>query len=260
MKRMVFYKYEVDKEIEYYHRSEADEIGLQYIPWRDAITEGQWILTDDNYVIKTTQVKYLPEVRQGIKTRYRRRIYTGVCWRYPHCKAPMEIEASMDNRDYSVISKKWWEWYQHRYPALNKLLVKAILLGEIPFSTNKVYTAEQIKVFDRIAAKLVENRNGNNIRKYYNVNEVRMELQEEIKQMAIKKGCTLEEVFDLYGEAKAISRKKGDAKGLIMVGDRYAGIIGMTSKMVTTNKVSQLPAVDGTDPLFQKVISDNDNG
>jgi hypothetical protein len=255
---MIFYKRAANKEVEYYRKSEADELGLNYIPWRDAIEGGQWILTDDNYVIKTTRVKLLPEIKKNRKTRYRRRIYTELCWRYPHSRIPMEIEKHMEVCRYSIVPAPWWKEYQGECPALNKLLVKAILLGEIPFNTFKKYTREEIKVFDRIANKLSDHMNGNNIRKYYNIDEVRMQLQEEIKQMAIKKGCTLEEVFDLYAEAKTISRKKGDAKGLVMVGDRYAGIIGMTSKLVTTNQPPQLPVTD--DVSFTKILDDNDNG
>ena len=255
---MIFYKRTADKEVEYYRKEEADEMGIKYIPWRDAVTEGQWILTDDNYVLKTTKVKALIESKDR-KPRVRRRVYTELCWRYPHSKVPMEIEKHMEYCRYGVEAKPWWKEYRTAYPALNKLLIKAILLGEIPFSVNKKYTAEQFKVFNRIASQAGNNINGYNIRIYYNVNEVRMGLQEEIKQMAVEEGCTLKEVFALYREAKIISREKKDAKGLIMVGDRYAGIIGMTSKLVTMGERKQLPAVD-EDPLFAKVISDNDNG
>jgi hypothetical protein len=255
---MMFYKRIANKEVEYYRKSEADEMGLEYIPWRDAVTEGQWILTDDNYVLKTTKVKYIPEMHSG-KLRHRRRVCTGLCDSYPHGKRPMEIEKHMDTCSYGMVAREWWKKYATDCPAINKLLVKAILLGEIPFTQNKNYTREEIKVFDRIAAKVSYNRNGNNVRQYYNVDEVRMQLQEEIKAMAIKKGCTLEEVFDLYAEAKGIAREKRDVKGLIMVGDRYAGIIGMTSKMVTTGQQQQqLPATD--DVAFTKILNDNDNG
>jgi hypothetical protein len=255
---VIFYKRAADKEVEYYRQDEADELGLQYIPWRSAITEGQWILTDDNYVLKTTKVKALPETRHH-KTRIRYRVYTDLCWRYPHRKQPMEIERHMEVCRYGMIPNTWWEEYQAECPALNRLLAKAIILGELPFNKCRKYTREQSEVFGRIANKLSDHLSGYDIRRYYNADEVRMGLQDEIRKMALEKGCTLEEVFDLYNEAKTLARKGGNIKGLIMVGDRYAGIIGMTSKTVTTGPEKQLPIAD-EDPLFQKVISDNDNG
>lgn len=252
---MIFYKRQTDKEVEYYRQEEADELGLEYIPWRDAVTEGQWVLTDDGYVLKTTKVKTIVETRYK-KTRVRRRIHTGLCWRYPHSKLPMEIERHMEVGHYCMIPKEWWERYKVAYPALDRLLIKAILLGELPFGTERVYTDAQREVFKRIAEKIMDNGNGHNVRIYFNRNEVRMGLQEEIKKMAAEQECTLEEVFKLYKEAKVIARRDENIKGLIMVGDRYASIIGMTSKLVTTPEQKQLPLPED-DAMFQKVLSDN---
>ena len=38
-----------DAEHEIHTRDEADELGIDYVPWEDA-TEGQWAFTDDGYV------------------------------------------------------------------------------------------------------------------------------------------------------------------------------------------------------------------
>jgi hypothetical protein len=242
---VIHYKRLIDKSVEYFTKEEADEMGLEYIPWREATEAGQWILSDDDLVLQVTRVKYITDVRYNGNTRQRKRIYTELAIRYPHSKIPMNIQGHIDTCSYGYANniEYWWEIYLRKEPALNKILAKKVVLGYIPMTKNKVYTREQCEHFNEVAKKLFGKQyNGRNIRLYFNREEVRMSLQEEIRVMAEKKECTLEEVFDLYKEAKDISREKRDAKGLIMVGDRYASIIGVASKMNPAKR--ELPATD----------------
>jgi hypothetical protein len=254
---MIFYKYKTDKVVEYYHKEEADEMGIQYVPWRDAQSAGQWILTDDDFVLQTIRVTHIAELQKGgITPRHRRRIVTELAIRYPHGRAEMNIAEHMKTRRYGIIPRSWWQDFKVRNPAINTGLIRLILSGQLPLERKKKYTVEQINAMQELAEKICYDKRvtGHYVMLYYNINEVRMELQEQIVKAVGDRGWKIETVLDLIEKAKTSAEASNKVKDLCMVIDRMAPLVGM-SKVIANNTPSQLPQVD-TDPLSDTSFED----
>lgn len=245
-------------ECEYFTRIQADKNCYQYIPWRDATGPGQWILTDDNYVLKTTQVKYITEIRYPESTRrvrVRRKVYTALGIRFPHGKLPFNLAENIEKKSFGYYPLFRYEVFDRNYPAVKTMLVRAILTGKLRLVPFRRYYRWEYDTFIRIAKRVFDNSrldskgrtlggNWYDIRTFYGHEKVRDMIRQEIMKIAVEKGVSVEKVFDLLNEATKLGRAKGDGKVLIAVAKEFAGIIGMATGFEKGKQNGQLPPAD----------------
>jgi hypothetical protein len=244
--------------VEYHREKEAKHLGIKYVYWRDVKETGEWVLSDDGFVLRTTEVKYITELQKRGKTpRVRRRVKTGLCVRYPHGRMPMNIEDCVKNRSYGLVPKKWWEDFEDRYPAVRHLLMKLVLTGQLKMSENRKYTRAEYDEIVKIAERIFDTKHKTwyHIRTYFGREEVRDQIRKDIIAIAERRGITPERVFDLLAQAEKIGTDKKDGKILIAIAREYAGIIGMAASLKDNSP--QLPPGEGTenDPMFDMVLS-----
>lgn len=239
------------EEVEYITRREADERNIPYVPWREASEEGQYVLSDDDMVLRVTRLKILSPKS--------RRVNVGLGVRYTQSKMPLHILVNVKNRALGLLPYPWWQLLERYYPKLREEVIQAILTGKISWNTARRYNRDEYAEMIRIAKVSFRgtSRSWYNVRMYINHDEVRMSLAKQIKEMAEIKGFTVEQVFDLLNEAITLARVKGDPKALIQVADRMAGIVGMKKIDSDFNKTLP-PAADdelpGSDTAFDKIL------
>jgi hypothetical protein len=252
--------------VEYYPQKEADKLGISYVPWRLAQKEGQWLLSDDGYVLKCTKVKTLVELQKGGKTpRVRSKIWTSLATRYPHCKAPMNIQEHIKARSYGLVPTPWFKDFDSRYPAIRSLLVKMVVTGKVRMSKNRRYNAKDYEGFIEIANKIFGNHKylrWYQVRTFFGREEVREMIRQDIAAIAKKKGVTVDKVFELLNEAEQLGRGKKDGKVLLAVAKEYAGIIGLTQLMKPAGNDRSLPPhpdeeLPGAEAAFDRIIEAN---
>lgn len=246
--------------VEYYTREQADEENIAYVPWRDVNSVGQWVLSDDDYVLQVTCIKPIVEMQKGGKTpRTRYRIKTGLATRYLHGKAPMEIKRHMLTRNYGIYPEVWYENFDKRYPAVRSMLTKAVMSGVLRMSKSRRYTRDEYAEMIRIAKKIFDTRHRNwyNIRTYFGREEVREQIRQDIIKIARKKGIDVEKVFSLLEEVETLARTKKDAKVLLALAKEYGAIIGVEAvgkgqqQLPNGGNGEELP---GADEAYDRII------
>lgn len=246
--------------VTFYLKEEAQSLGIPFVSWRDAQESGQWILTDDGYVLQTKTVKHIVE-KVGRKTRTRRRVITPLGYGYPHGKLPFEILPAMNYHSYHRIRPQpWWKDLQQIEPGLNTALVKLIMAGLLRLKDGvKFFSTRELHQFELLVQKyfLTTGYSRTNLIRYYNNPGVRMELHQQIMKAAEEHGWTVEQVLKLVDEATAIARKKQNAFAILACADRIGGVIGM-QKLVGGKSPSTPPLTDtpADDKLFEKVVND----
>jgi hypothetical protein len=254
-----YVKYKDFGAVEYFTQKEADRDGIAYIHWREATEAGQWVLTDDQYVLKTVGVKYITEVI-GNWSRVRRRVMMGLGNAYPHGKMLFEIKNRIKYKclnDY--IPKPWYVRFDRDNPDLKSVLAKMVLMGKLtirkdPHYFNKYEYAAMIEAADMVLAK---NFNWYTVRTFFRNDGARKLIRDEIAKIAKDRGINVDKVFDILGEAEEFGRKKKDPKAMIALAKEYAAIVGMNTK---NNGNHELPPhsdeeLPGSEFTFDNVIS-----
>jgi len=109
-------------EVPVYTLEEAEELGLDTVPWKEARV-GQWGITDDGYAMECRSCKDYVSAT-GWKDTYR--VFTaGVCW--GSCKKPFNFERIHANRAYSAVSGDKWQDVDFRRIVVKELIHQAAL-------------------------------------------------------------------------------------------------------------------------------------
>jgi len=216
--------------VEYFTKDEAITKGIKFIPWREATEAGQWLLSDDGYVLECTRIKYINELQKNGKTiRTRRKIWTGLAIRYPHGRAPMNIEEHVRTRSYGLVPQYWFDNFHSRYPAVRQLLAHLVLSGKLGMAPVRKYYRSEYNEMVKLANKMFDSKHMDwrEIRRYFGNEEVRKMIRQDIKKMAEDAGFTPEKYFDLMNEAITLGRAKADGRVLVTVAKEIAQVISM---------------------------------
>ena len=248
--------------IEYFTRAEADRKSLAYIPWREATCEGQWLLTDDDHVVKCIRVKFIVELQKGgVTPRTRRKIFTGLCKKYPHGRAPMNLIEHIKAKNYGLLPTPWFVDFDKRYPAIRSMLLKLVIAGQLHMRENRHMNYNEYAEVIKIAKKIFDGPrlNAYAIKTFFGREEVRQMIRDDINKIAKDRGITVEKVFDIIQEAENAGRSKKDGKVLLAVAKEYAAIVGMADILKSgTNPGKNLPPhPDEDDAAFDKIIDAN---
>jgi hypothetical protein len=259
---MIYLKSKTNVLVEYYSKDEADELKIVYVPWRNAQSTDTWALSDDDYVVKIKFVKYITELQyHGITPRIRRRVVTELGTRYPHGKRPFNVAEHIKTKSYGLYPKVWWRTKIDNEPAILRLFAKAVMNHSLHMDRRTKYNRSEYAVFIDIAKRIYEKEDRwYEVRSLFNHDEVRMEIQEEIKKIAKERGYDVKKVFDLLDRCEQYADAKGDAKTILALAKEVGCIVGMTRKLNTPTQ-NQLPQTEielpGSDPAFEAIIERN---
>lgn len=203
-----------------YTKEEADQKGMQYVPWREAQT-GQWGLTDDLFVAQCIK-----------RCDYR----TGTMFVYPFgrpwasMRKPLVFWDYYQKGSYNYAVPQTWaeaEAAKTRTERTVQAFAAMILAGKKPDwkVLGAIYRPNQ-----RIPEATV--------RRLFRREEIKTMVTEEMKNLLQSKGITKDSVLDLYMRAAKIGEDNDDAKALIQVADRLADLLDMVP--VKGKKVVQL--------------------
>ncbi len=259
---MIYYKKDSDDIIEYFPRQEADQLGMQYVPWRDADQDTKYVLSDDNYVVKVKRVKYITECiwKPTGATRTRKRVVTELGWRYAHGKIPLNILEHVEAKCTSaLVPIVWWKDRMQREPALVRLLAKAVMNHSIHMTYVTKYNREEYKVFIDIAKRLYGDEGSwYKVRSFFNHDEVRMEIQQEIKKIAKERGYDVTKVFDLLDKCEKYADAKMDGKTILALAKEIGALVGMSNRLTNPHDRPQLPLTEdelpGSESTFDRII------
>jgi len=248
--------------VEYFTKKQADEEGIVYVPWRTAMESGQWVITDDQFVVRTTQVKYITEIyNKGRYRRVRRKVKTGLGIRFPHGRREFNLKECIEKRCYNIYPEYWWQKMDTRYPALKTAVAKMVLTGRLKLNEVRRYDSEDYKAMIELGERFIENKpfaKWYHVRTFIGNEEVRNMIRGEIARIAKDRGVTVDKVFDLMQEAEGFGRAKKDGKIILAVAREYAGIVGMNMR-VGSNGGDRLPPhaddeLPGAETTFERII------
>jgi len=241
--------------VEYHKQREADKLGIQYIPWRDATAAGQWVVSDDAIVVKTRYVRYITE-KQGNYYRTRRKIATPLSIRFPHGRRPMNLIEHMDTKSYGYRPEPWWEKFNRDFPAIKSMLTKAVAAGLLRMSENRRYNRREYQEFIRIAKQIFDRKDMSwyHVRTYFGREEVRDEIRTELARVAHERGYKIEKVFDLLDEAEKFAKEKKDSRSMISLAKEVASIVRQTSPMKLPDRQPPDDELPGTEDHLDRIL------
>ena len=258
---MIYVKGQSAPPVEYYTKDQADAKGIKYIHWKECSKAGQWLISDDGYVLKCKRFKVITEIqyKKTGRKRFRNKIWTGLSISFSHQGKPLLIAEHIRCKDFGYYPRPWWKRFDINYPAVRHLLMKLVLTGELKFRKDLHYSYSEFGHMCKIANKMFDPKNGKtvyNVKQFFGVPEVRDMIRQDILDIAKKKGVTIEKVFELLAKAEEYGNDKKDGKVLIAIAKEYAGIVGMAA-LKTNNGDKQLPPTDEDDSkerLFDSIL------
>lgn len=256
----MIYEKKNGKIVEYYTRRQAEEKGIQAIYWRDAKEAGQWILTDDGYVLLTTNVKPIIEYRNnGKSSRTRYRIVTGLGAKYPHGRAPFVLADHIRYRSVACHPRPWWESFRSIYPRMDDILLVAWMTGRITMSPSRRYTREEHREFNKLVKEIGFGRHHNsyNLKLYWGNEFVRELLRKKVSENAMRRNISVDKVFDLLEEVENLARKDGDGRILLALAKEYGGLIGLSTKGIPESQENERLMLDAGDASLDQVIQEH---
>lgn len=243
----------IEVPIEYFTKDEAIQLGLSFVPWRQATKDKEWVLSDDGYVLKTVRVKYITELQPGGKTpRVRRRVITGLAVRYPHGKRPMNIKEHIKAKSYGLLPEPWYVAFDKQEPAIRKLLAELVLTGKLSMDEGRRYTRREYGHIVELAKRIFgeDQFAWMRIRTYFGNEEVRKMIRVDIMQLAKERNFTVERVFELLEKAITFGEAKADGKVLIAVAKEMASIVNMPHTNKATRMGGLPPPPDEDKPML----------
>lgn len=247
------------KPIEYFHK---DDCPHQYVHWKLATQEGQWALTDDEYVVRVKRVKKTQVfVNRKGEVGYVDRIDFDYGCRWKNRNRPYLFMEYVDKRGGGIKPTEWWRSYDRRYPHLKTLLAHLVVSGKLRMAEDRRYTKaeydEFIKVAYAIFGEASTHRNWFKVRTFFNHEGVRMELiQDEVDKLLEEYGITVKKTMEMYAAAEEVARKTGNGKLLLDVAKEYRDLLNIKKQRQTQTMPPGLPppSTDGGDETFRAVI------
>lgn len=255
----MIYERKLAAPIEYYFK---DDCPHEYVHWKEATTNGQWVATDDGCVVKVRNVKEITEVRNK-SIRVRRRITFERASRYAHGKREYHFLDVMANGKRHNSDRTWWQEMVDQEPALIGTFALLILAGEFNFEQYR-YNRRQYGLFEKISKKFYgKETRWCDLRTFFNHSEIRMTIQKKIDAILEAKHIDVNKVIGLLltAEQKAIEytdkNGNGNPMAILAVADRYAGLIGMNGKneLKNNNDHGQLGELPGSEKTYDQILN-----
>lgn len=224
-----------------YTIEEADDLGLDAVPWRECDTEG-WGITDDGYV---TECLYCREYPSGGRPNIYWKFTAGTCWnRTPE----FLFEKCRDNHNYAHAGHENWvvtKTNQERGKA-------TIALAAAQKLARGRYDYEQLaKAFDPYSARTLAYFS---TRKFLRQTYVKQRIQAKMADLISEKGATLESWVELGNELFKEAKAAGDVAEMRRIWKDLGEFIDVKSKLKTSTGSGTLGRI--TEELDQQEVKD----
>lgn len=203
-----------------YTRAEADELGLRYVWWRDALA-GDWCLSDDGWVMQCLAVKWYYDSRRSKISRfdvYTRWIYFGV-GRITGWKK--EFWFSLQARGMNAISGKPWQ-EQFCSSRRGRVWIKMAAVMMIQREVDYMFLGEMLG-FDRRFPESVYIMVRRYLRNHLIENAIVFQMSEFLRDNGITFDKVLSDYKDVLGKAIK-DGKYGDAIKILEKMERWTGL------------------------------------
>jgi len=236
------------RRVEYkvYHKLEADELKLPYKSWRDFsnIKEGDWVLTDDNYICEVIQIR-LYKNKKGQENR--EFVYSiGRMWESPHNK--LEYLPRKELRNFSTVKPQSHidrELKNRRAKDTITAYTTMIMGGKVDYGVlGTIYRPDQ---------KVPEAT----VRRFLRQDKVREQVAEELEKIFVENGITKEFAIKLIIEAVDAARIKGSSAELLKCSQEIQELLGMKKdkKMIKTTETQE---IEGPSGFFNMIENEAD--
>lgn len=213
-----------------YTQKEAEEQGIECVPWREAHA-GDMALSDDGYVgVCISRHVYGQDTRQAfISTCY------GRAWRRDKNLSFIERR---DTRSFSESSARRWDERESKRMR-TKLFVRALVDMYMQYQRidwrmlGEIYRPD-LKKPEKYARKLANN------------SEVNKMIRVEIQKVLSARGIDEDAVIDLFNDAVEIAKENKQPAPIIRVAENYSDMLEMKGKNASlVNPLSGLRIVEG---------------
>jgi len=198
-----------------YDKKEADRQDIGYVYWKEA-KQGEYALTDDNYVGKVIQKKrYIGD--NGV-TSYYVRMPFGYAFhspKYPNQKLKADGRVSnhtMSGKPQLEVRRGTQEWK-------NLAMVYSVCF-------------DMELAIDTVLDNPTDNKK-RTVKRWMRTQEFKSMVKDELKEVLSEKGHNRSKTIDLLDEALEMARKKGDITNFLRVAENIQDMLGMKDKTVT---------------------------
>jgi len=180
----------------YYERNEADDLCIEYVYWKDATEDGQWILTDDDIVVQVISIKkYLKGKRDKI---YYRLPQGGIFWD-PKIKNTKLVVRTRSSDMVTMIRDKTTDGKWKNYATAMAIIGDRDVAIEMAFgsiSKNRFDTFRRQSKMEEVE-NMVRREIEDLLKKHKMGADFTMELLKETIELAQKKG-SIANLYEIY--------------------------------------------------------------
>lgn len=223
-----------------YTKEEADSKGIQYKYWLDAEKEGEYVLSDNDFVVPVIKIKDYMDYKGRVRRWYKFPLMD--IFGLPRAKFEWNLDRLLHGGYNNFKIPKTDKPSDVVYTFLRTYLYQLIYEGKVDYSLlTKIITRGKSNA-PWISKNLL--RKG----------RIRSMLDKEVEAFFKKYNITQETVVQIYEKARQIAEEKGNSKDLISIADRYAEFLNMKEQ----NKKS-LPPMEYTEKSLDEVINKSKN-
>jgi len=229
-----------------YHKLEADELQIQYKHWQefDTIKEGDWVLTDDDYICEVIQIRSYKNKKAQVNREY---VYSiGRMWESKTNK--LEYLPRKELHNFSTVKPQSHverELKTRRAKDTIMAYTQMMLSGKVNYEMlGNIYRPDQ----------LVPEAT---VRRFLRQDKVREQVAEELEKILVDNGVTKEFAVKLILEAIDAARIKGSSGDLLKCSQEIQELLGMKKdkKMIKTTETQE---IEGAASFFGLIDSESE--
>lgn len=235
----------VEREFYIYSQAEADEAGIEYVPWQEA-KKGDWVLSDDGYVGECLDI-------QGPYTNYQdsKKIFMtfsfGKLWQQKGSELSY-LKRKATGAFYTTSDTHWAvrEISRRRAKNLIDAYVAMFMVGRIDWDRlGRIYRSDQKN--PAMAAKFI-------VRQEVFRKMISERLQKEFSEKGITEGDVIDRYLAIY--KKANREKNPDLRVMKSVTDEFRDMLDMKPKQLPAGR--GYPPGEEVDADYEEIQADID--
>lgn len=210
------------REFHIYSQAEADEAGIEHLPWREA-GKGGWALSDDGYVGECLDIMGPYPSNRAQDTRYMIFSYGKV---FDHPKAKLNFLERKANRSYSCISTKHWATIEANRKRGQRFITAYVMnfMAGVPIDWKKlglIYRADLEGKKPELTAKNL-----------FSQGVFKEMIQQKMIEVFKGKEITEYDVIDMFKRALAVAEANKDAKEIRKTAEDFRDMFDMNPKPI----------------------------
>lgn len=206
------------REFPVYSQAEAEEVGIKYVPWREA-NKGGWGLSDDGYVGECLDIKGPYINRCGLKARFITFSY-GKVFDYPTTK--LNFLAHKATRSYSWISTKDWATQEANKKRGKRFITAYVMM----FMAGKTIDWKKLGLIYRPDL----DDPARSAKHLFRQEVFKEMIQQKMIEVFKGKNISEDDVIEMFKDALVVAKANKDAKEMRMVAEDFRDMFDMNPK------------------------------